>query len=252
MSGVTCDSEMDLQLGMLPFFLLASFVASCRVPTNLRPVSCLSSMSSVSQLDPDSRKHADHLRAAVAHLEAQNPKFTPLFQQFGPPKVSVSKNLFLNLIKSIVYQQLAGAAAHKIFSRFLGLFHPSVPINGSEEGSDAFRAFFTDETKFLSAAAVADMDVQKLRDVGLSTRKVEYIQGLADAVRSGKLDLEGLRAASDDAVVQQVTGVRGLGPWTADMFKMVGRAFFAERSEPRIAWLRGDHHKRSRRILVAP
>ena len=198
---------------MLPLFLAAHTFHCVRNP---QPARCLSSMA---QLDANPQNHTAQLRMAVAHLEQQNPKFTPLFEKFGLPKVSVSKNLFLNLIKSIVYQQLAGAAAHKIFSRFLALFHPSAITNAS--GSDAFTAFFPDETKFLSPSAVAEMDVQRLRDVGLSARKVEYIQGLAEAVSSGKLDLDGLRGEPDDVVTQQVTGVRGLGPWTADMFKMV-------------------------------
>ncbi len=179
------------------------------------------SLHSTMQLDLDSCSHATQLRAAVAHLESQNPKFTPLFEQFGLPRVSVSKNLFLNLIKSIVYQQLAGAAAHKIFSRFLALFFPLTPVNSSIQGSEAFSAFFNDETKILSPIDVASIDTQKLRDAGLSTRKAEYIQGLAQAVISGQLDLDNIRHASDECVTQQVTSVRGLGPWTADMFKMV-------------------------------
>jgi DNA-3-methyladenine glycosylase II len=172
-------------------------------------------------LDLDISKHANQLNAAVQHLEAHDVRFIPLVQKFGPPRISVSKNLFLNLIKSIVYQQLAGAAAHRIFIRFLGLFFPNNPVDEKLAGSFAFAEFFNDETRALSPTAVKGMDIQKLRDIGLSMRKAEYVQGLALAVSSGKLDLDNIRTFPDDLVSQQVTSVRGLGPWTSDMFKMV-------------------------------
>jgi DNA-3-methyladenine glycosylase II len=73
----------------------------------------------------------------------------------------------------------------------------------------------------LAAATVAD-----LRALQFSTRKAEYIIGLATAVTEGALDLEALRLASDDEVIARLTALRGLGRWTAEWFlaRALGRA----------------------------
>lgn len=71
---------------------------------------------------------------------------------------------------------------------------------------------------FPSAAALARADVAALRAMQFSTRKAEYIVGLARAVADGRLDLDALGDLSDDEVIARLTSVRGLGPWTAEWF----------------------------------
>jgi DNA-3-methyladenine glycosylase II len=62
------------------------------------------------------------------------------------------------------------------------------------------------------------VDPETLRSVGLSWRKVDYLRDLAQRVEDGTLDLRRLRRLPDDEVTAELTQVRGLGPWTADMF----------------------------------
>ena len=169
--------------------------------------------------------HSAQLKLAVQHLESCDARFSDLFRTHGLPKITVSRNLFLNLIKSIIFQQLAGSAAQKIFSRFLKVFYPNVNVDENLKGSAAFAVFFNSENLVLTPSAVVDIDPQVLKDVGLSGRKVEYVQGLAKSIISGELDLENIRAFSDETVTRQITSIRGLGPWTADMFKMVDCLF---------------------------
>jgi DNA-3-methyladenine glycosylase II len=71
---------------------------------------------------------------------------------------------------------------------------------------------------FPSAEAVASADVATLREMQFSTRKAEYLIGLAEAVASGKLDLAGLAHLPDDEVIERLTALRGLGRWTAEWF----------------------------------
>jgi DNA-3-methyladenine glycosylase II len=71
---------------------------------------------------------------------------------------------------------------------------------------------------FPEPAAVAAADVATLRAMQFSTRKAEYLIGLGRLVAEGTLDLAGLAAAPDDAVIARLTAVRGLGRWSAEWF----------------------------------
>jgi DNA-3-methyladenine glycosylase II len=68
---------------------------------------------------------------------------------------------------------------------------------------------------FPSPQALAAAGVGPLRACKLSARKAEYIVGIASDVVSGDLDLEGLRGESSQTVVKALTGIRGVGAWTA-------------------------------------
>jgi DNA-3-methyladenine glycosylase II len=100
------------------------------------------------------------------------------------------------LCRSIVYQQLSGKAAGTIMMRFLGLYDP-----GSLTPEALLRT--TDET---------------LRGIGLSRQKIAYLKDLATKVQDGALQLALLPRHSDAEVIQQLTGVKGIGRWTAEMF----------------------------------
>jgi DNA-3-methyladenine glycosylase II len=71
---------------------------------------------------------------------------------------------------------------------------------------------------FPAPAALAGADVTALRAMQFSTRKAEYLVGLGETIASGRLDLAALAEATDDAVIAQLTAVRGLGRWTAEWF----------------------------------
>ena len=71
---------------------------------------------------------------------------------------------------------------------------------------------------FPDAAALAGARVRELRALKYSTRKAEYIRDLAQAVVSGELDLDALAHAPNAEVIERLTGLRGLGRWTADWF----------------------------------
>src|SRR3989454_11738095 len=102
---------------------------------------------------------------------------------------------FAALAESILYQQLAGAAARAIHQRFVALF----------DGA-------------LSPEAVLALPPQRLRAAGLSGNKVASIRDLAAKVADGTVPLHRIGRLSDEEVTARLTVVRGIGPWTAEMF----------------------------------
>jgi len=140
------------------------------------------------------------LAAAVAELAAADPVIAGLVERHGPPparrRVPVGHR-FDYLARSIVYQQLAGAAASSIHGRFVEALDGEV-----------------------TAGRVLATPVEVLRGCGLSGAKTASLVDLADKVASGDVALERMGRMTDEDVVAHLTVVRGIGPWTAQMFLM--------------------------------
>jgi DNA-3-methyladenine glycosylase II len=102
------------------------------------------------------------------------------------------------LIRAIVGQQLSTIAARAIYGRVLELFGGVVP----------------------TPRALLDVDEGALRKAGLSRAKVAYLRDLAERVDDGRLQLDRLPNLSDDEVSAELTAVKGIGQWSADMFLM--------------------------------
>ena len=100
------------------------------------------------------------------------------------------------LVRSIVGQQLSTRAASTIYGRVVELFGGEVP----------------------SPAQLIAADPDTLRAAGLSRAKVAYLRDLAERVEDGDLDLDHLTELSDAQVSEQLTAVKGIGQWSADMF----------------------------------
>ena len=103
------------------------------------------------------------------------------------------------LVGAIVSQQLSTKAAATIFQRVVAL----VP-----------------EGEALSGDGLARLDDRSLRGVGLSRQKVGYLRDLCARIAAGRLVLDELDALPDEAVIERLTSVKGLGRWTAEMFLM--------------------------------
>jgi 3-methyladenine DNA glycosylase/8-oxoguanine DNA glycosylase len=140
-----------------------------------------------------------HIRASQ-ELAELDPVMGRLYERHGPMRTDrpapVTRR-FEELARTIAYQQLAGRAAETIWSRVRALC--------LEE--------FTPE-------AVLRLDPQALRDAGLSGSKALSLLDLASHTGDGRLRLDRLGRCSDDEVIDQLTRVRGIGPWSAQMFLM--------------------------------
>jgi 3-methyladenine DNA glycosylase/8-oxoguanine DNA glycosylase len=137
------------------------------------------------------------LAAATAEVAERDPAIARLIQRAGPLRLPRPRqpDPFLSLAQAIVYQQLAGRAAAAIWSRVVALF----PEGMAPEGVLA-----TPDPAF--------------RTAGLSGNKTLSIKDLATRVLDGTVPLSRLRRMPDDEIVRRLTQVRGIGPWTAEMF----------------------------------
>jgi DNA-3-methyladenine glycosylase II len=124
-----------------------------------------------------------------------------LIIRFGPCKISKrgSKYYFEDLVSSIVGQQLSGKAAKTIFTRVKTLLTKG---------------------KIITPDAVLKTKDDKLRECGMSWSKVSYIKDLAKKVKEGEVDIKNLNKLSDNKIIDELTKVKGIGRWTAEMFLM--------------------------------
>ncbi len=121
----------------------------------------------------------------------------PAFPGFPEGAQSVQRSHFHALARAIVYQQLAGAAARTIHDRVVAL----TPGRG-----------------FPRPDEVLALPDEALRGAGLSRAKLAALRDLAGKVESGELRLRSIGRRSDEEVVAQLTTVRGIGEWSAQMF----------------------------------
>ncbi len=136
------------------------------------------------------------MRKAVLHLKRSDPVMRGIIERVGPCRIPYREPTFATLARAIVFQQLAGAAAARIFERFEAL------LGGGP----------------VEAPAVAKLPMRKLRSAGLSQQKAEYVRDLARRTAAGQVRFEGLETLPDDDVIAALTRVKGVGVWTAHMF----------------------------------
>ena len=159
------------------------------------------------------------LTDGIAHLIKVEPRLKPIIDAhhchvFSPEGLAEPVDPFRSLSSSILGQQVSGAAAAAIKRRFVALFFPD------EDPEDKSKGFL--EGKFPTPQQVVQMDISKMRGAGLSQRKAEYIQGLAEKFAAGELSARMLLEASYDEVLEKLVAVRGLGKWTVEMFACFG------------------------------
>jgi 3-methyladenine DNA glycosylase/8-oxoguanine DNA glycosylase len=140
---------------------------------------------------------------AVEHLKNADPKMAALIDQVGPCTMQIRHHhsIFYSLLRAITYQQLAGAAASKIFARV----EQCCSANGSQPTPELVMAA-TDEA---------------LRGAGLSRNKLAAIRDLAAKTLDGTVpDLKAVRTMGDEEIIERITQVRGIGRWTVEMLLM--------------------------------
>ncbi|MGB3551125.1 MAG: DNA-3-methyladenine glycosylase [Candidatus Binatus sp.] len=140
-----------------------------------------------------------YARKARTHLSKADPVLARIIAEVGALGIQPRRERFQALVRNIIFQQLAGAAANAIYGRFVGLF-PGVEFPSPEQ-------------------VLAKTDAQ-LRSVGLSEKKVLYIKDLAAHVRDGKLNFHRFHRMTDEEIVAHLTQVKGIGKWTAEIFLM--------------------------------
>ena len=142
----------------------------------------------------------DTAAASQAFLAAADPVMADLIARVGPVRIDPEPDLFALLVRVVISQQISMAAAKTVAGRL----RESLP------------------RKRFTADAIDGRTVEQIRACGLSGVKARYIKAVAAAVKAKSLRPEELPTLDDAGVVAQVTAVRGLGPWSADMVLMFG------------------------------
>jgi DNA-3-methyladenine glycosylase II len=137
----------------------------------------------------------------LEHLRGADPVMAALVEAHGPLDEEERRrgrpaDPYGALVRSILGQQLSTKAARTIFERLTALYGDRTPTPEELIGTDP----------------------EVLRGVGLSRAKASYLRSLAEHVVAGELELERLAELSDEEASSQLTAVKGLGQWTADMF----------------------------------
>jgi len=128
---------------------------------------------------------------------AEDPTLGPVVAEHGPLSLDPAEDLYQRLVVSLIRQQVSMNAAAAIRERLFDRFA-------------------------VTPAAMLNADPAVLRDVGLSEAKVEYVKAAARAFEERGWSHEYFAEMTDDAVATELTEVRGVGPWTANMVLMFG------------------------------
>lgn len=141
-----------------------------------------------------------HLPEAKEHLSSVCDVMAQLIRVHTPPDISpkAPEAYFSVLVSSILGQQLSVAAAATIENRVVSAHGPHEP------------------------SVLAHLSVEDLRELGLSRSKASYVRGLAESFLHGLIDPHALGKADAEGVMATLTRVKGIGPWTAEMFLIFG------------------------------
>lgn len=131
---------------------------------------------------------------ACKHLMKKDRVMKRLIPQFGEACLETRGDAFVTLARSIVGQQISVKAAQTVWDRFAAL------------------------PKRMEPALVLRLKVDDMRAAGLSARKVEYLVDLALHFENGSLHVGAWETMDDEAIIQELVSIRGIGRWTAEMF----------------------------------
>src|SRR4051794_7357933 len=137
------------------------------------------------------------MRKAIHHLRKSDPVLSVIIKSVGSYKMNYDDPAFASLAEAIVYQQLHGKAAATIFKRLTDL--TGLP---------------------LTPQGILKLSEEQMRGAGLSKQKLSYLRDLAAKAASGEVDFAKLPDLPDDEVIKELTKIKGIGVWTAQMFLM--------------------------------
>jgi len=135
---------------------------------------------------------------AARYLSEHDPALAPVIARIGPCTIRPHRNYYQELVDSIISQQLSVKAAAAIEQRFREMFGGAFP----------------------TPEQILTKDIEQLRAIGFSRAKANYVRDLAQHVIDGELRFDHLDTLDNDAVVTELTAVKGIGEWTAHMFLM--------------------------------
>lgn len=135
---------------------------------------------------------------ACKHLTKRDRVMRKLIPQLGEGRLQSRGDAFTTLARSIVGQQISVKAAQSVWNRFAALT-PGEPTR-------------------LHPSSVLSLETSLMREAGLSARKIEYLTDLAAHFESGEVHVQQWKEMDDEAIIEELVAIRGIGRWTAEMF----------------------------------
>ncbi len=135
---------------------------------------------------------------ACKHLAKRDRVLRKLIPSLGEGRLESRGDAFTTLARSIVGQQISVKAAQSVWRRFTELM--------------------AGDGQVVLPDAVLALSVEIMRSAGLSGRKVEYLSDLALHFQAGKVHVPQWQSMGDEAIIEELVAIRGIGRWTADMF----------------------------------
>lgn len=129
----------------------------------------------------------------LSYLRQKDKRLGAVIDRIGQIDRAVDPNLFSSVVHHIIGQQISTKAQATIWKRM------------------------RDEFGVVDAAAVLGAGVEKLQSFGMTFRKAEYITDFARKIESGEFDLEGIWKKPDDEAIRELSSLKGVGVWTAEM-----------------------------------
>ncbi len=138
---------------------------------------------------------SDVVAKATEYLSSTDPVMAGAIVRVGPCTLVPNPNVFETLVDAIISQQISVKAADAIMARLRAATPNAI----------------------ISPETLTSLDHNALRAVGLSTPKARYVRDLTERVMNGQLNLLALDQIDDEEVIKQLTEVKGIGRWTAEM-----------------------------------
>ena len=129
----------------------------------------------------------------TAYLSGRDAKMAEVIRQVGRVEREVDADLFSAVVHHIIGQQISTKAQATIWQRM------------------------RDELGVVDAEHILEAGVPRLQGLGMTFRKAEYIADFARKIEDGAFDLEGIWAKSDEEAIRELSGLNGIGVWTAEM-----------------------------------
>ncbi|TGK01373.1 DNA-3-methyladenine glycosylase 2 family protein [Leptospira langatensis] len=146
-------------------------------------------------MDRDAR-----LRKAVLWLKKKDPKLKRIIERVGPCTLTMMGRPYPVLLRAVISQQLSNKAAATMMDRV--------------------KEYYGNGKNFPDAKTLAGLSVVKLRKAGLSVAKSETLRRIANAYLDGSISDRKLSKLQDQEVLDLLCGIKGIGPWTAEMVLM--------------------------------
>ncbi len=137
------------------------------------------------------------LADAADSLAMMDSDLARILRDNGTPPLWARRPGFVTLIRIILEQQVSLASADAMYSRLVDKFAPLAPDN------------------ILAAGAPF------LRSLGITRQKAAYCINVAEAIRSGDVDLREIGRSDDETAIRKLTSIKGVGPWTAEIYLLM-------------------------------